>query len=139
MPAPVLIVEDDDAIRETLRLLLAEEEGYLVYEAPDGRPALDRLRGATEGMVVLLDLQMPGMDGLAVLHALAAEPSLLSRHVIVVMSAYSGPTLPLAVAQLLARQRIPMLAKPFDIDHVVVAVRQAQARLSDESPSAETP
>jgi CheY-like chemotaxis protein len=134
MQAPVLVVEDDIDIRLSLRVLL-EDDQYRVDEAPDGRPALECLRTSPEGMVVLLDLQMPGMDGLALLRCLAAEPSLLARHAFIVMTAYSKRTLPLVVAQLLVEQGIPILAKPFELHQVLALVRQAQVRLQpDTSP-----
>ncbi len=62
-PAPILIVEDDLAVREGLRSLL-EDEGYSALVASDGREALAL---ATEGErapgLILLDLRMPVMDG----------------------------------------------------------------------------
>src|SRR5262245_5670474 len=62
----LLLVEDDPRIREALRLALADE-GYHVLEAATGEQALDRLAGgAPEPDVVLLDLMLPGMDGLTV-------------------------------------------------------------------------
>jgi CheY-like chemotaxis protein len=75
MGIPVLVVADDGAIRETLRCLL-EDEGYTVFDAPDGEPALTCLREHPAGMVVLLDLQIPGRDGLAFLHVIARHTSL---------------------------------------------------------------
>jgi DNA-binding response OmpR family regulator len=58
----VLIVEDDNGIRTTLRLAL-EDEGYTVAEAESGESAIDSV--ATEGFdVVLVDLMLPGMSGL---------------------------------------------------------------------------
>ncbi len=62
----VLIVEDDDATREVLTELL-EDVGYRVFIASNGKPALEWLRTHPEGLVVLLDLMMPGMDGYALL------------------------------------------------------------------------
>ena len=62
----LLLVEDDARIREALRLALADE-GYRVVEAATGEQALERL--AVDGPapdVVLLDLMLPGMDGLEV-------------------------------------------------------------------------
>ena len=57
----VLIVEDDDGIRSSLRLAL-EDNGYRVIEAPDGETALDRVQLDVPD-VVLLDLMLPGIDG----------------------------------------------------------------------------
>jgi hypothetical protein len=58
---PVLVVDDDAALRQLLRRML-EPEGYTVVEAENGRVALERLRKISPS-VVLLDLMMPEMDG----------------------------------------------------------------------------
>ena len=51
---------------------MLEEAGYEVFEAPDGRAALDYLRTHPHGLGVLLDHHMPRMDGLAVLEAVSS-------------------------------------------------------------------
>lgn len=86
----VLVVDDDDAIRETLRDLL-QEEGYNVLVASNGREALDTLEHATENpAVVLLDLMMPVMTGWEVLEELSrSEP--LARIPVVIVSAMCAP------------------------------------------------
>jgi CheY-like chemotaxis protein len=58
---PVLVVDDDVALRQLLRRML-EPEGFKVVEAENGRVALERLRELTPSVVVL-DLMMPEMDG----------------------------------------------------------------------------
>lgn len=58
----VLVVDDDPRSRELLRLLLGAE-GYRVATAADGLAALEALRAAPP-RVVLMDMIMPGMDGL---------------------------------------------------------------------------
>ncbi|HET9142694.1 response regulator transcription factor [Actinophytocola sp.] len=68
MTTTVLLVEDDARIRQALGLALADE-GYRVVEAGTGEQALDRL-GAAAPDVVLLDLMLPGMDGLQVCAAI---------------------------------------------------------------------
>jgi two-component system response regulator FlrC len=60
-PLPVLIVEDDAALREALRDTL-ELSGYRVIEAADGRHALERIEQERVGIVVT-DVQMQPMDG----------------------------------------------------------------------------
>jgi DNA-binding response OmpR family regulator len=57
----VLIVDDDDGIRASLRLAL-EDNGYAVDEAADGEAALGKVK-AQPPDVVILDLMLPGMDG----------------------------------------------------------------------------
>lgn len=61
MPPRVLVVEDDDAIRMTLRLAL-QDEGYLVLDEPSAEGALARAR-STPVDVMVVDLMLDGMDG----------------------------------------------------------------------------
>jgi DNA-binding response OmpR family regulator len=58
---PILVVEDERAVRELLRLLL-EDHGYRVVEAEDGRQAVERFRRESLSLVIL-DLRMPVMSG----------------------------------------------------------------------------
>ncbi len=64
----ILVVDDDQAIRTLLRRLLTTE-GYAVEEAGDGPTALEKV-GALDPDLVLLDIMMPGQDGLDVLERL---------------------------------------------------------------------
>ncbi len=123
----VLVADDDSGIRESLRLIL-EDAGYQVAEAADGMQALDILRASPQQMVVLLDLMMPKVDGAGVLGAVAADPQLAKQHAFVLMTA-ARKTLGLAFARLLADLRVPLLAKPFDLETVLEVVEQAQDRL----------
>ena len=68
----ILIADDRPSSRELLRLVL-ERAGYEVLEAADGEQAVDRARSANPDLI-LLDLQMPGLDGYGVLAALRNEP-----------------------------------------------------------------
>ncbi len=61
-PLQILIVEDNPAIREVLKMGL-EMEGCEVSEAEDGRQALARLHSMATPNLILLDLLMPGMNG----------------------------------------------------------------------------
>jgi CheY-like chemotaxis protein len=79
MAATVLVVDDDDAIRESLVWML-QAEGHKVVEAPDGQLALERLRDHPMGLVVLLDINLSGVDGIAVMQAVEAEVPLASCH-----------------------------------------------------------
>jgi len=64
----ILVIDDNAAIRELLRLVL-EEEGYEVIEAADGAEGLRRYQAEPTDLVIT-DLEMPGMDGLELLRAL---------------------------------------------------------------------
>jgi two-component system response regulator FlrC len=129
--ADILIVEDDEMTREVLAEFL-ESEGYSVYQAPDGRPALERMRTHPVGLVVLLDLMMPGMDGYAVLQAVAAESSKAPKHAYILMSA-TGRFLPTKVIPLLKQLNVSSLSKPFDLDELLAAVQKAASRLQKPS------
>jgi CheY-like chemotaxis protein len=67
--ATVLVVDDSVEIQRYLRILL-ELNSYRVVAASNGREALQRLRQGCAPQVVLLDMQMPGMDGLETLRQL---------------------------------------------------------------------
>jgi two-component system response regulator FlrC len=127
MVAGVLVVEDDQSTREVIVECL-QDAGYTVYEAPDGAPALERLRTHPEGLVVLLDLWMPGIDGYQVLQAVAAESPLATKHMYILLSAI-GRTLPLHVVDLLKQLNVSSMSKPFDIDELLAAVEQAASTL----------
>lgn len=66
--ATVLVAEDDDQLRETLTEIISLR-GYRVIEAADGEQALEQL-SAEHVEVLILDLHMPKVDGLAVLEEL---------------------------------------------------------------------
>lgn len=59
---PVLVVDDDDAIRDALSMIL-EDEGYIVETAGNGRDALQYLQAGTRPCLIVLDLKMPIMTG----------------------------------------------------------------------------
>ena len=79
--ACVLLVDDEDQLRKVMRDLL-EREGYLVAEARDGIQALSEVdRHAPD--IIVLDLNLPGMDGYSVLTQLRSRPSTRSIPIIV--------------------------------------------------------
>jgi DNA-binding NarL/FixJ family response regulator len=97
----VALADDDELVRMALRVLITREDDLeLRGEAVDGDDALAVVR-ATRPDVLLLDLKMPGLDGLGVLQAIAADPALAATRVIVVTT--------------------------FEIDRYVVAALQAGA------------
>lgn len=83
MKKTVLVVEDDLAIRETLREAL-EWDGFDVVVAFDGRDGLQKIRQAPRPDLVLLDMMMPIMTGRQFLDAVMADKSLSLIPVLVV-------------------------------------------------------
>ena len=102
----VLIVDDDESIRESIGVALVNE-GYDVRSAADGSEALGLL-GQWEPGVILLDMKMPGTDGwaFAAAHRQRPEP----RPPIVVLTAAADA--PKWAAEIAADE---VLAKPFDL------------------------
>ena len=94
-PARVLVVDDDPAIRAGLKDLL-QLHGLDVATAQDGLDALRVLEGAPDvsRWVVMLDLMMPRMDGLAFLAEVRQRPALLPRLEVVVMSTHRAELAP---------------------------------------------
>ncbi|MCT7374613.1 response regulator transcription factor [Chelativorans salis] len=77
----ILIVEDEPNIVESLRFIL-ERADYDVHSISDGRAALERLREQPYSVVVL-DIMLPGMNGLDVLRAVRQDDKLAHLPVIV--------------------------------------------------------
>ncbi len=114
-PRPVLIVEDDRAVRELIETLL-DAEGIEVKTARDGLEGLLKLRMHNPAVVVL-DIMMPDVGGLRVLDELAEE------HADVPVIVVTGK--PEAAAE--ARQRLGrenVFDKPFEIDDLLARIIQ---------------
>jgi CheY-like chemotaxis protein len=114
----VLVVDDEPAIRTVLRLIL-ELEGYAVRTASGGEQALARVSEAAPRLV-LLDVQMPGMDGWQTLPRLKVL----------------APTMPIIIVsgirhlreEAAAHHADGALPKPFDVDSVLDTVGRFIAR-----------
>jgi CheY-like chemotaxis protein len=127
----VLVVEDDVATRQMLRMAL-DDAGYGVSEAPNGEAALRVLRASPYPLVVVLDMLMPEGDGLTVLRAVRDDAHLATGHRYLAMSA-SPParlTLPPDLTRLLLR---PLISKPFRLADVLAAVEEAASQLAAEA------
>jgi len=111
----VLIVDDHPVVRQGLRALLeVQDDITVVGEAGDGRAALS-LATSLSPDIVLLDLKLPGMDGIAVLQPLAAA----GLRVLVLTSA----TDPAAASQAVRAGASGVLYKDIDPDALVRAIR----------------
>ncbi len=120
----VMIVDDDEDIREIAKLLL-EGEGHCVATAADGLDAWQQLEGGESPSLILLDLMMPRMDGEQFLHALRASPR--AAIPVVIMSGHNA-------ASVKARELTAngCLTKPIELEELFETVRRF-AR--DEDPS----
>jgi len=112
---PILICEDDENLRQLIRVVIGD--GYPVVEAENGDEALALAREHRPKLVIL-DLMLPGISGLDVLRQLRADHGEDGMHVLV-MSAWpnAGDAARLAGAD-------SFLPKPFEPDHLMEVVKQ---------------
>lgn len=109
MSDKILLVDDDEAFRAELRDFL---EGYDVVEASNGRQALALLQRANEISLVVLDVMMPGLNGIDVLREIKrADPNLG----IIILTAYGSKD---TVIDALKGRADDYIEKPLDIDKV---------------------
>ncbi|WP_157270230.1 ATP-binding protein [Azohydromonas aeria] len=114
----VMVVDDVAANIEVAQLLL-EAEGAVCITAQHGHEALERLRQASGGVdVVLMDLQMPDIDGFEVAQRMRTEPALARLPVI----ALSAGVLPHQRERALAVGMNGFIAKPFEAEGLVAAI-----------------
>jgi two-component system response regulator (stage 0 sporulation protein F) len=112
----VLIVDDQYGIRVLLHEVLAKE-GYTIFQAPNGAIALQIVRDAKPDLV-LLDMKIPGMDGLEILrHIREIEPDTK----VIMMTAYGELDL---IKEATVLGALTHFTKPFDIDELRAAVKQ---------------
>jgi CheY-like chemotaxis protein len=105
----VLVVDDDDDIRFLTTIALETTAGWEVLNASDGAEAVEVAAGRRPD-VVLLDLMMPGMDGLATTDALRAQPETADVPIILLTAkAAAGGAVPWEGAAISGA-----LTKPFD-------------------------
>lgn len=109
----VLIVDDDDDVRETLRACL-EEEGFLVRTARNGLEAFAQLDEGVKPRLILLDLMMPEMNGWEVLERLRSDQERAAIPVAVMSGSHRGEV----------RAADYVVPKPFDLGAMVELVRE---------------
>jgi CheY-like chemotaxis protein len=119
MPAhPVLVVDDDDDVRESLMDFLLDQ-GYHPVGASDGREALEKLAGAdVRPCVIILDLMMPVMDGRTFREQQLVSPD-ISGIPVVVISAYKD------IAEMLTDLGVDShLPKPLDLTALLKTIER---------------
>jgi len=116
MPAKILVVDDDAAIRRLLRNTLVRAD-YTVVEAVDAKSAL-RQAAVEHPSAILLDLGLPDKDGLSIIPLLRAD----SDAVILVVSARDAVDEKVAALDLGADD---FVTKPFDTDELLARLRVA--------------
>jgi two-component system, response regulator PdtaR len=121
----VLIAEDEALIRLDLKEML-EEEGYAVVgEVGDGQQAVDRAAELRPDLVIL-DIQMPVLDGLSAAEKIAAD----RIAPVIVLTAFSQRDL---VERARDAGAMAYLVKPFNKNDLVPAIEVARARFAEMS------
>jgi CheY-like chemotaxis protein len=116
-PPVILVVEDDKDVRKMLETAI-RSFGFIVTLARNGQEALD-IHSAGGIDIVLMDVQMPGMDGLTTLKALRVQdPTTLCCFM-------SGHTGKYTAAELLASGAADIIAKPFHLSELKLVLQNA--------------
>jgi DNA-binding NtrC family response regulator len=126
----ILVVDDDDALRLVLVGLL-KQAGYSARAVPSAEKALEEVTRSQTGAaidLVVTDVRMPGMDGMALLAALGKSAPELP---VIVLSAHG--TVPMAVEAMKQGAKEFML-KPFDREEVIATVERTLASTRTSAP-----
>ena len=116
----ILIIDDDAAVRTTVRVVL-ERAGYETLEAADGRQGERLLDGVD---LVITDLLMPEMDGVDLIGIIRRENRALP---VIAMSGGGKVDSKSYLDVARALGAYATIAKPFDMDHLLATVREAIA------------
>jgi two-component system response regulator PilR (NtrC family) len=116
----ILVIDDEEIMREILEALLTRE-GYQVRMATSGEEGLELARGATFDAAIV-DVMMPGMDGLTVLEELKR---LDDDFPVLMVTAFASVETAIAAMK---RGAFDYITKPFKNDEVLVVVRNAMER-----------
>jgi two-component system response regulator FixJ len=122
-PLVVHIVDDDEAVRGSLALLL-ESFGHTTATYPSAEALLAVAATLAPGCVIV-DVRMPGMDGVALQAELAARGG---TYPVIVVTAYAD--VPLAV-RVMKAGAVDLIEKPYAVEQIVAAVRAALERVED--------
>jgi two-component system nitrogen regulation response regulator NtrX len=116
--ARILVIDDEENIRKSLRMIL-EYEGYEFFEAATGEDGLEMLRETVGIDLALLDIKMPGKDGLEVLTELKQKP--YSPEIIMI----SGQGTIQAAVEATKLGAFDFLEKPLHRERVLLSIRNA--------------
>ena len=120
--ATILVVEDENDIRDLLAFTLSRE-GFVVLQADSGPTALEQARSKQPDLI-LLDLMLPGMDGLSVYKLLQRESS--TSCIPVIMLTAKGEEIDRIVG--LEIGAADYIVKPFSLREVILRIRAALGR-----------
>ena len=116
---PVVVIDDDPAVRQLMQRALADQ-GLEVKTADNGEDGLESIKDCRPGLV-LLDINLPGMDGFAVLQALKADKT--TADIPVIMMTASQELNTHVRARVLSMGAADLIAKPFNLNMLVEEIK----------------
>ncbi len=123
----ILVVDDGDEIRDFVVNYILKPSAYDYIEASDGLEGLELIRSRSPDLV-LLDLQMPRLDGIGVLHQMQAEGLNVP---VILMTSYGSEEIAIEVFRMGVRDYV---IKPFEAEELLSAIERAleEKRLREE-------
>ncbi len=122
---PILVVEDEPDTADLVKLIL-QEKGYQVVHAADGQDALNKITSMPPPSLVLLDVQLPLVDGITILETIRATPDW--QHVpVVLLTAVVDPR---CIRQAVAIKVQDYILKPFTRDDLLKCVERTLTPLA---------
>jgi len=118
--AKILVVDDDRIIRERLKKLL-DLEGYQTFIAEDGQKGLDIFKKEKPD-IVLLDIKMPGMDGIEVLKRIKKGGKKLSRTEVIIITGHGEVK---TAIEALKEGAFEYIQKPVEFDELEIQIKKA--------------
>jgi two-component system chemotaxis response regulator CheY len=120
----ILVVDDSDSLREQVKKSL-EQANHTVIEGADGILGYEALRAHPDIDLVISDINMPNLDGLAMCEKIRNDPNLGTKYPIFMMTTESNPDLK-------ARGKtlgiLAWVTKPFDHSKLLLAIEKVLAK-----------
>ena len=123
----ILLIEDDPALRDLIRLVLECQPGYKVLIARDGEQALQIIE-TEQPRVLLFDILLPRLNGFDLLRYLSQQ-NLLKCCAPVIISSFGYPEI---IQQAIANGACDFIVKPFDSDELVTRVNRIVKNLAPQ-------
>jgi CheY-like chemotaxis protein len=122
---PILVVEDEPDTAELVKLIL-QEKGYQVVHAADGHDALNKISSMPPPSLVLLDIQLPHVDGITILETIRATPTWQDVPVVLLTAVVD----PLCIRQAVSIRVQDYLLKPFKRDSLLKCIARTLTPLA---------
>jgi two-component system response regulator FixJ len=126
----IFVLDDDDAVRDSLEVLL-EHKGFRVKSFAASKVFLDRIDGFEPRACLLLDIRMPGLDGIEVLG------QIMQRKLELAVVMITGHADVATAVKAMKMGAVDFIEKPFTQDTILTAVTKAFDTLNDGEPTSD--